>query len=196
MVFDLGNVMVEWDRDRLFRSVIPDRGRRDEFFATIATMDWNLELDRGLPFEDAVTQLTARHPGWAAEIAAYRDRWQEMLGPVDDEAVELLSDLVAGGVRTIGLTNWSAETFPIAEERFPFLAFFEGIVVSGREGLVKPDPAIFDLVCSRFLLDPAQLLFTDDSISNVSGARAAGWDAVLWTGAVAFREELVLRDVL
>lgn len=196
VVFDLGNVMLQWERDLLYRQVIPDPDRRAHFFEHVATMEWNLELDRGKPFDDAVAELSARHPAWADEIAAYRDRWPEMLGPADAAAVELLIELVERGVRTIGLTNFSAETFPIAEARFPFLQHFEGIVVSGREGVVKPEPAIFELVCDRYGLAPEALFFTDDSPVNVEGARSAGWDAVLWIGAEALRLELRARGVL
>jgi 2-haloacid dehalogenase len=196
VVFDLGNVMMQWDRELLYRHVIPDPQRREYFFAEIATMAWNHELDRGKPFDEGVAELSARHPEWADEIAAYRDRWAEMLGPADDGAVQLLDDILEAGVRAVGLTNFSAETFPIAEARFPFLQRFEGIVVSGREGVVKPDAEMFALVCDRYGLEPGAVLFTDDSLGNVEGARAAGWTAALWTGAAAFRAELIERGVL
>ncbi len=196
VVFDLGNVLIEWNRDLLYRQVIPDEKRRAHFFAEIATMEWNLELDRGLPFDQGVQELTSRHPSWSAEIAAYRDRWPEMLGGADGAAVAVIDDLLAAGVRTLGLTNWAAETFHHAERRFEFLARLEAIVVSGREGVVKPDRAIFDLLCERHGLDPDRILFTDDSAANVEGARRAGWHAVLWTDAETFRHELEQRGVL
>ncbi len=196
VVFDLGNVLIEWNRDLLYRRVIPDAGRRAIFFAEVATLEWNTELDRGLPFDQGVAELSALHPDWASEIAAYRDRWPEMLGPADLDAVAVVDELREAGVRVLGLTNWAAETFPHAERRFEFLQRLEAIVVSGREGVVKPDRKIFDLLCDRHGLDPAGVLFTDDSAPNIDGAHRAGWQAVLWTGADAFRAELEQRGLL
>lgn len=196
VVFDLGNVLIEWNRDLLYRHVIPDPEKRATFFAQVATMEFNLELDRGCPFDDGVAALSAKHPDWRLEIEAYRDRWVEMLGPPDLAAVALVDELRAAGVPVYGLTNWSAETFPLAEERFDFLQRFDDIVVSGREGLVKPDRAIFDLMCRRHGLEPSRLLFTDDSPPNVEGAREAGWHAELWTGASAFRVVLARHGLL
>lgn len=196
VVFDLGNVMVEWNPERLYRRLILDDDSRAEFLTTVVTAEWNRALDGGLPFDAAIADLQARHPRWAAEIAAYRDAWAEMLGPVDDEAVALVDELIAAGLPVYALTNWSAETFPLAEARYRFLERFEGVVVSGREGITKPDRAIFDLVCNRYGLDPATTLFTDDGPANVSGARAAGWQAVLWQGAAEFRHHVVDCGVL
>ena len=98
VVFDLGNVLIEWNRDLLYRKVIPDEERRAQFFRDIATMEWNLALDRGVPFDVGVAELSAEHPAWSVEIEAYRDRWSEMLGPPDDDAVQLAADVRAAGV--------------------------------------------------------------------------------------------------
>lgn len=196
VVFDLGNVLVEWRRDRLYQHVIPDPERRAFFFEHVATMDWNLALDRGLGFDEGVAELAGSHPEWRVEIEAYRDRWVEMLGPADDAAVQLMRELKLGGYGVFGLTNWSAETFPLAEERFEFLAELDGIVVSGREGVVKPEREIYDLLCERFGLTPERLVFTDDSPPNVAAAAEFGWNTHLWTGAVQFRAELARRGLL
>lgn len=196
VVFDLGNVLVEWSRDRLYEQVIPDPQQRAFFFEHIATMDWNLALDRGLGFDQGVAELAGSHPDWRIEIEAYRDRWVEMLGPADDAAVALMRELKHEGYGVFGLTNWSAETFPFAEERFAFLGELDGIVVSGREGVVKPEREIYDLLCERFGLHPQRLVFTDDSPPNVAAATQFGWNAHLWTGAPGFRSELARRGVL
>ena len=196
VVFDVGNVIVEWNRDLLYRQVIPDPSRRAWFFEHVATMAWNLELDRGLPFDDGVLALSQQHPEWASEIAAYRDRWIEMLGPADSSAQELIEDLREQGTTVLGLTNFSAETYPLAVERVPALSLLDGVVVSGREGVVKPERGIYDLLLHRFDVAASQVVFTDDSAANIEGARAAGWQAELWEGAAGFRGDLERLGVL
>jgi 2-haloacid dehalogenase len=196
VVFDVGNVLVQWDRDLLYRELIPDPGTRAWFLDEVVTIAWNHELDRGRPFDEAVAELSRQHPDWAAEIAAYRDRWSEMLGPADPDAVSLVDELQTAGRRVIGLTNFSAETYPVAESRHEVLRRLDAVVVSGREGLVKPEPAVFELLCSRHGVDPTRLVFVDDSCANVEGARAVGWEALLWTGAEPFRRYLCDRGIL
>ena len=196
VVFDLGNVLVEWSIERLYREVIPDVDKRAWFVENVTTAAWNLALDRGRSFDVAIVEKQAEHPDWAEEIAAFRDRWPEMLGEADPGAVALVAELRDAEVRVFALTNWSAETFPHAEARFEWLEWFEGVVVSGREGVTKPDPAMFELLCSRYGLYPAETLFTDDLQLNVDGASQFGFQAALWTGSDEFRRLLVRRGVL
>lgn len=196
VVFDLGNVLIQWDRDLLYRKVIPDPERRAWFLEHVTDMTWNEALDRGASFDDFVADLSGRHPDWAEEIAAYRDRWVEMLGPDDPAAVAIMRELKASGVGVYALTNWSAETFPFAQERFAWLEEFDGIIVSGREGLLKPEAAIFELLHTRFGLDLERCLFTDDGPGNVDGARAVGMHAEVWTGAEDFRAVLARFGLL
>jgi 2-haloacid dehalogenase len=142
-----------------------------------------------------VATLSAQHPDEAALIAAYRDRWPEMLGGALDDTVAIL-DEVRARQPVYALTNWSAETFPHATARFDFLAWFAGIVVSGHEGLKKPDPALFSVLTARYDLDPARTVFIDDSPRNVDAARALGFDAIAFEDAATLRRALVERGVL
>jgi 2-haloacid dehalogenase len=143
-----------------------------------------------------VAELAERHPEHAAAIAAYHERWPEMLAGEVPGSVEVLADLRAAGVPLYALTNWSAETFAITRERFEFLDWFCGLLVSGEEGMTKPDPAIFRLLLDRFGLDPAATVFVDDSEANVAAAEALGLDAVRFTGPEQLRRELSARRML
>jgi 2-haloacid dehalogenase len=162
----------------------------------VCTLEWNAEQDRGRPFAEGVAELVERHPAHADAITAYHERWPEMLGGAIDGSVELLAELRAGGVPVYALTNWSAETFGIARDRYEFLDWFEGVVVSGEERMIKPDPAIFQLLLDRFGLDPEATVFVDDSEANVTAARQLGLDAVLFTGPRQLRRDLAGRRAL
>ena len=147
----------------------------ERFLATVCTTEWNAEQDRGRPFSEAIAELAADAPEHRANIEAYFERWGEMLGGQIPGTESELIELRSAGIRLYGLSNWSAETFPIAVDRFPCLSMFDGIVVSGTEGIAKPDPAIFQIVCERYGLEPAACLFVDDAPANVRAAREAGF---------------------
>jgi 2-haloacid dehalogenase len=168
VVFDLGGVLIDWDPRYLYRKLLADEAAVEEFLATVCTPEWNTEQDRGRPFAEGVAELVERHPEQAAAIAAYHERWPEMLGGDVSGAVELLAELRAAGVPLYALTNWSTETFVFARERFAFLEWFDGVLVSGEERLIKPDPAIFELLAERFGLDPRATFYVDDSAVNVT----------------------------
>ncbi|QXM24557.1 HAD family phosphatase [Elioraea tepida] len=190
VIFDLGGVLIDWNPRHLYRKLFDDEAEMERFLAEVCAPAWNLEQDRGRPWAEAIAELSARHPDMAELIAAYRGRWHEMLAGSIAETVALLERLHAAGVPLYALTNWSAETFPIAEERFPFLGLFRGIVVSGRIGLVKPEAAIYAHTISRFGLTPSRTLFIDDSARNVAGAAEAGLVAVHYTGPEALARDL------
>jgi len=196
VVFDLGGVLIDWDPRYLYRKLLADEAAVEEFLATVCTPEWNAEQDRGRPFAEGVAELAERHPEHAADIAAYHERWPEMLAGEIPGTVEVLADLRAAGVPLYALTNWAAETFAITRERFEFLDWFCGLLVSGEEGMTKPDPAIFRLLLDRFGLDPAATVFVDDSEANVAAARGLGIDAVRFTGPERLRRELSARRML
>ena len=196
VVFDLGGVLIDWDPRYLYRKLLADEAAVEEFLATVCTPEWNAEQDRGRPFADGVAELVERHPAHAAAIAAYHERWPEMLGGDIPGAVELLAELRATGVPLYALTNWSAETFVLARERFEFLDWFCGLLVSGEERIIKPDPAIFELLLDRFGLDPGSTFYVDDSPANVAAAAALGLDAVRFTGPGQLRRDLAARRLL
>jgi len=196
VVFDLGGVLIDWDPRYLYRKLLADEAAVEEFLATVCTPEWNAEQDRGRPFAEGVAELAERHPAHAAAIAAYAERWEEMLGGEIGGTVALLAELRAAGTALYALTNWSAETFVIARERFELLSWFDGVVVSGEERMIKPDPRFFRLLLDRFGLDPEATFYVDDSEPNVAAARRLGLDAVRFTDPRQLRRELAVRRLL
>ncbi|RMI02077.1 HAD family hydrolase [Cellulomonas triticagri] len=195
VLLDLGNVLVRWEPERAFAGVLTD-AEVAEFFADVDFADLNLRQDAGRPWSEARAEVAARHPRHAATVDLYVERFAHALpGPVPGSAA-VVDDLRAAGVRVLGLTNWSAETYHHGVVAAPVIGRLEGVVVSGREGVVKPDPRIFALAAERHALDPARTVFVDDSPRNVAGAAACGYQAVLFTGADALRADLVARGVL
>ncbi len=189
VVFDLGGVLIDWDPRRLYRQLLPEQDV-EAFLTEVGFAAWNHAQDAGRPFAEAVEVHARRFPHRRELLAAYAERFAETLaGPVPG-SVEVLRELAVAGVRLLALTNWSAETFPVAEERFDFLRLFEAIVVSGRERVAKPDPAVFALLLRRHRLDPARTVFVDDGPANVAAASAAGLLAVRFTDARRLRADL------
>lgn len=191
VVFDLGGVLVDWDPRYLYRQLLPSEAEVESFLAEVTTGEWNAAQDAGRTWDEAVRERTAQFPGHAELIAAYHHRWPEMIGGDIAGTVAILRDLREAGVPLYALTNWSAETFPVARERFEWLSWFEGIVVSGEERLVKPDPRLFRVLLGRYGLDPAQAVFVDDMPYNVDAAAALGFTALHFTGSERLRTELV-----
>jgi 2-haloacid dehalogenase len=177
VVFDVGNVLIEWDPEHLYRKLIPDAAARADFLARICTMEWNLEQDRGRRWAAAVAERIALFPDQAPLIAAYSDRWHEMVPGEVPGSVAILERLREAGVPLYAITNFSSEKFAEAQARFPFLTRFIDVVVSAEEGLLKPDPAIYRRLLDRNGLAASDCLFIDDSEKNVIGARAVGMRA-------------------
>ena len=191
VVFDVGAVLIEWDPRHLYRKIFADDdARMEQFLAEVCTPAWNLEQDRGRPWAEAVAERTALYPDWEAEIAAFDLRWSEMVPHAIDGTVALLGALRSAGVPTYAITNFSAEKFALARERFPFLAGLDGIVVSGEVRLVKPDPAIFALFLEQSGLTAAECLFVDDNRANIATAQAMGFNAHLFTEPELFADAL------
>ncbi|SEE94949.1 HAD family hydrolase [Jiangella alba] len=191
VVFDLGGVLVDWDPRYLYRTLLPSEAEMERFLTEVTTPEWNTAQDAGRSWADAVAELTARHPEHAELIAAYDTRWIETLGGHIDGTVELLTELRDGGeVGLYALTNWSAEKFPHAVERFEWLSWFEGIVVSGTERLVKPDPRLFQVLLDRYGIDAASTVYIDDNPPNVDAAARLGMTSLHFTGPDRLRDEL------
>jgi 2-haloacid dehalogenase len=195
VVFDLGGVLLDWDPRHLYRRLIPDEAEMERFLRDVVSAAWNLEHDRGRSFAEGVALLTREHPDHADLIAAFHERWPEMLGGAIAGSVEILAELRASGARLLALTNWSAETWPIGRATFPFLAWFEAVIVSGEERLVKPDPAIFRILVDRHGLDPARTVFIDDLPANVAAASSLGFRAIRFTDAAALRRDLAAEGL-
>lgn len=197
VIFDLGGVLIDWDPRYLYRPLFgPDVDAMEDFLARVCPPDWNRTLDAGVPFDQAVAQRQREFPEHAELIALWKDGWSQMLGDSIPGSVEILAELRRRGHRLIALTNWSAETFPVARRRFEFLRWFEDIVISGEERLAKPDPRIFRLALERNGLEARATVFIDDLPSNVETAMAMGIDAVHFQDAAALREALERRGLL
>ena len=180
MVFDLGNVLIGWDPRNLYRKLFDGRDEEMEhFLANVCTGAWNVEQDRGRSFGDGVASLLPQHPeALHALIRAYDERWHEMLSGEFSETVAILEKLHRERTPLYALTNWNQDKFLHARELCPCLSLFDGIVVSGEEGVIKPDAAIYRTLLQRYKLDASDCVFIDDSLSNVNGARAVGMHAL------------------
>lgn len=190
VVFDIGNVLVDWNPRFLYRKIFPDEAEMEWFLGHVCTPAWNLEQDRGRSFKEALALLIAQYPHYEAAIRAFDERWTETIsGPIAG-TVALLESLRQQGVPDYAITNFSHEKFGIAKARFPFLAEFRGTIVSGEEKLLKPDPAIYRLLFDRYGLNPSECVFIDDSAANVEGARTVGMHALHFTGPERLTQEL------
>lgn len=178
-VFDIGNVLVGWDPLALYRKVFDgDLARAQWFIDNICTGAWNMEQDRGRSFAEGVRLLCAEFPEHALHIRAYHERWPETLTGAIEGSVAILERLKRQGSALYAITNFNNETFAIARRRYDFFSWFDDIVVSAEVGLIKPDPAIFELFLSRNDLRARDCVFIDDSAANVAGARALGMETV------------------
>ncbi|XUW88117.1 HAD family phosphatase [Burkholderia sp. M6-3] len=198
VVFDFGGVLIDWSPEYLYRQLIPGEAERRWFLTHVCSMDWVIRQDGGQPIVEATEELVARFPDHEALIRAFYERWHEMVAGVLEDGVAIMEKLEAAEVPLFGLTNWSAETFPYAWEHYPVLRRFRDIVVSGRVGLVKPDPAIFAAMRERIDVqlpgvEPGELVFIDDNLKNAAAATALGWHGVHHTNAA--QTEAKLREL-
>jgi 2-haloacid dehalogenase len=194
VVFDLGNVLVRWDPYGPFAGRLPATDA-EAFLVGFDFMAFNHLQDAGRTWADARVALAAEAPEHLATLDVYVEHFAETLvGPVPGMA-DLVRDLADAGIRLLGLTNWPAETFHLAQPAAPAIGLLEDVLVSGREGVAKPDPAIFALLVERYGLDPARTVFVDDAERNVTAAAAAGFDAIRFDSADELRAQLVARGV-
>jgi len=196
VIFDLGGVLIDWDPRYLFRTLLRDRDEVEAFLEEISFAAWNAELDAGAPFGAAVDRLAARHPDRAALIRAFRDRWPETVGGEVPGTVEVLRELRAAGIRLFALSNWSAETFPAVLERFEFLRWFEGIVISGQVGAIKPAIRPYIYLLERHGIQPSAAVFIDDAPENVAAASRLGLLGIRFGDAASLRSSLVELGLL
>lgn len=190
VVWDVGHVLYDWDPRFLYRKLIPDLARLDWFLETVVTRAWHFQHDAGRPFAETSAELAAQFPDEAELIAAYGPRWLETLpGPIAGTHA-IVDTLADAGIPQFGITNFSAEFWEMFRPTAPIFDHFRDIIVSGRERIVKPDPAIYALARARFGLGDGEALFVDDNAANVEAARAAGWHAHLFGDAGALRAEM------
>jgi 2-haloacid dehalogenase len=196
VVFDIGNVLIRWDPERLYRRLILDDAARRRFLTEVCPPAWNERFDRGEAMPAGVEAHAALHPAHADLIRAWWERWPEMLGPAFEGTVACLRALKAKGTPVYALSNFAADTFEIARRLYPVLDEFDGRVVSAHVGLVKPDPAIYALVEDLAGLPPEALFFVDDLPANVAVARARGWRAHRFNGEGGLVRALLDHDLL
>jgi 2-haloacid dehalogenase len=195
-VFDIGNVLIRWDPENLYRKLIPDPAERRAFLDQVITKSWQAEQDRGRPFARAVAELSALHPEKAGLIAAFHGRWTEMLdGPIE-QSVAVMAELKSRGRPVYGISNFSTETFPVALKLFPFLNDFDGLALSGTLGLIKPDPDIYLWLFKTYSLSPRDLVFIDDVPANVETAERLGMTGILFSQETKLRLDLERLGVL
>ena len=194
VVLDLGNVLVRWDPSRPFTGRLPDQDV-EAFLVGFDFMAFNHLQDAGRSWADARADLAVRAPQHLRALDLYVEHFADSLTEPVAGSHDLVRDLRSLGIRLLGLTNWSAETFPLAQSAAPAIGLLEEVLVSGQVGVAKPDPRVFALLTERFGLRPERTVFADDSATNVAAAAAAGFDAVLFTTADALRADLVARGV-
>lgn len=175
IIFDLGGVLIDWNPRYLFRKIFTSTDEMEHFLTHICTPDWNEEQDAGRNLQEATDELVEKHPEYTEQIRAFYGRWEEMLGGTFDETVKTCKKLKESGqYKLYALTNWSAETFPIALSKYEFLSWFDGIVMSGEEKSRKPFPEFYNILLTRYHINPDNSLFIDDNLRNVKAARALG----------------------
>lgn len=197
VIFDLGGVLIDWNPRYLYRKIFRTEEEITWFLENICTPEWNDEQDGGRTFEEATDLLVAKHPEWELPIRAWYGRWEETIsGPVSG-TVELLKEVRNGQKhRLYALTNWSAQSFPVALKKFDFLQWFEGIVVSGIENTRKPFPEIYHLLFNRYQVNPPSALFIDDNIKNIDTAKSLGLHTIHFKNPEQLRMEMARIKIL
>ncbi len=180
VVFDFGGVLIDWNPRYLYRKVFASEEEMEWFLANVCTSEWNARQDAGRPFAEGIAEAKVQYPQYSAQIEMFWSRWMEMVGGEIKENTDWLRRLKAEGYGIYGLTNWSAETLPQAMERYNFFQLFDGIVVSGEEHLIKPDPSIYRVLLDRYSLNSAECLFIDDNPQNVEAAKRIGMKGLIF----------------
>lgn len=197
IIFDLGAVLIDWNPRYLYNKIFETPAETEHFLRHICTPEWNEEQDAGRSLQEATEILVNEHPTFEAQIRAYYGRWKEMLGGTINESVDILQQLRdSRQYKLYALTNWSNETFPIALVLFPFLQWFDGIVVSGQERTRKPFASIYQLLLDRYEVKATEALFIDDNLRNIHGAATCGIDGIHFTSPDALRLSLAAKAIL
>jgi 2-haloacid dehalogenase len=194
IIFDLGGVLIDWNPVYLYEKIFDNETEMKQFLEKICTPEWNEEQDAGRTLSEGTDFLIKEYPQHEENIRAYYDRWEEMLGGVIEGTVEIFRKLKdKSEYKLYALTNWSAETFPIALQRYEFLNWFDGVVVSGTEKIRKPFPEFYELLLDRYNLKAEEALFIDDNVRNVHAAKQVGIDSIPFKNPTQLQEELLAR---
>ena len=185
---------MDWNPRYLYDKYFGDAEQSQWFLDNICLYSWNLQMDGGKPFAEGVKELQAEHPEWAEAIGIYHTRWIEMMGGEVPGTADVLRRLKQAGYKIYGLTNWSAETFPMIRDTYPVFQEFDGIVVSGEEHMLKPYAPIYHCLLERYELKAEESIFIDDNADNVAGAEAVGMKALRFESAEQAERELRRRQ--
>lgn len=197
IIFDLGAVLIDWNPDYMYRTIFEDEQEMRDFLANVTTPDWNEEQDAGRTLQEGTEWLIQKHPHHEANIRAFYGRWIEMLGDAFEGTVEIFKQLKESNrYKIYALTNWSAETFPMAQQKFDFLNWFDGVVVSGAEKMRKPTPEFYQILLDRYNVKPEESLFIDDNYRNILAAEKLGINSIHFTSPEQLRAELLKRGIL
>ncbi len=197
IIFDFGGVLLKWNPYNILQPYFPgEQQAAENFLDEINFTEWNAQQDKGRSFTEGVAVLSQQFPQHAHIVRALHEQWEKSVDGQFDESIELLRELKEKGHPLYGLSNWSAETFPIVRKRYDFFELFDGILLSGEVKLIKPDPAIFEL-CLKMICKPAsECLFIDDSEANINAAQQIGFDTIHFISSEQLRKELQLRRLL
>jgi 2-haloacid dehalogenase len=195
VIYDIGNVLIEWNPERFYDSIMP-QADRERMFAEVDLHGMNEAIDRGALFRETIYDCAERHPAWRDKIRLWHDRWIDMASPVISQSVHTLRALRAKGVPVFALSNFGIHSFAYAQTQYEFLDEFDRPYISGRMGVTKPDPLIFQMVEDDCGIAAEQLLFTDDRADNIAAAQARGWQAHLFEGPHGWARRLVAAGLL
>ena len=196
IIFDFGGVLIEWDPRNLYRHYFNQPEKIEQFLSDVNFSQWNIEQDRGRPFAEGIAVLSAQYPHYATYIHAFGERWDETLVGTIDGTVKILRELKQAGYPLYALSNWSAETFPIARRKFDFFDAFDEIILSGAVGMVKPERGIFELLLQKIGRPAHECLFIDDALANIQQADRMGFKTVLFKSSQQLRAELRELELL
>lgn len=195
VIFDIGNVLIEWNPERFYDSVI-GIDRRRALFSSVDLDGMNEAVDLGAPFTETIYAMADAHPDWDSEIRLWHDRWIEMASPAIDRSVRLLRSLRAKGIPVFSLSNFGIGSFDHACTFYPFLREFDRQFISGHMGVIKPDAEIYRRLEVESGLDPQALLFADDRPANIEAAATRGWQTHLFDGPDGWASQLVDSGLL
>lgn len=197
IIFDYGNVLIEWEPRYVYNRYFPnDPEGMERFFKEVDFLGWNAHQDRGRTFTEGVADLSSQFPQYTHLIQAYHDHWKDSIGISYTDTVEIMKQLKQKGYPLYGLSNWSAETFPYAQEKFDFFHLLDDMVVSGLVGHVKPEPEIYHLILEKIGRPAQECLFVDDSLANIQQAQKMGFETIQFLSPEQLAGKLKSMDIL
>lgn len=197
IIFDFGNVLLEWDPRHVYRRFFPDdEDAMENFLREVNFMEWNAQQDKGRSFTDGVAELSRQFPQYTDLIHAYYENWKDSIGNHLEGTVEIMKRLKAAGYPLYGLSNWSAETFPLMRDKFDFFDLLDDIVISGEVGMIKPEPEIFEHMLERIGKAAGTCIFIDDAAANVAQAQKMGFATIHFHSPAQLEIELHRMRIL